>query len=744
MLQKKLIISAVLIIAVSFAGFLIGFLYQPETKVKFSLQIYSENEMPGIEIALNNKQIAAIDSSGFFQYNIEVKTNEPLDFSFQKPGFIVIPNKKSYLANSAQPNNEVHLKTYFTGHPKLKINVKDWRGKIVSQANIIINKQTIKKKSDYNGNIEISLKDKPVGSVLEIDVNKGTMFVLKGNDPVNLVEQQENYIRNIVLYERPQNWLEFSITDGNNPVKGVSVYRDGKKTQVKFNGTFYTDWVHEINKVYQYKFTAPGYKTKSVRFSPSDKGKNHIQGDIVLEALRYSLRVIDKTGLEKRMNDISIFDRRGREIGQTDPNGIVTNLSFWHLNRSFNLMFERLPDFPRQTFKFTVRQNGETLIAKLKPKSFKRLVKLCWEKGQPIKNALVQMKGSGGLTLQERPNSKGIVTFEDPRIKPNRDYCFILKTEYGDKEIEDTPTEFQLKNNAPLKIKFERYGVLHISIEGESGKIEIRDLQGKLLHAGQDQLNQRLIFGKYKIKCIGKKITKEEIVDFYQKDKPFVCDLTDPCDLLAQKIDEKPDYLSTTKGKDELEDLYFIIDNKINQKRVKLSGCEAKMLRRYADIKYNEKEYFTAEGAYQLIISFVKGEDKRAVNYQRLGRSKLYYALTNRNIEITKKRELVDQSLEAFENADIKIATSVRRDQKREFKTNLSFNRAEALTMKYELEKMSSSAGNLVIYKKEAENAWEEFLFQYNKCETALQSKLSKYKSIAEIRINELKYDISG
>ena len=234
--HKKLIISALIIIIISFIGFLIGFLYKTERMVHLQIKINSEGQVPGISVLLDGSEVGVTDSLGYLMFEHEKKENTTFMLTFRKPGFKILPETKRIIAKSNIPELNYTLKVYPKVPPKLTIETKDWRGRPVPGAEILINNIPMSVKTDKRGLLRISLKDLPVGSLISLNARKNKMTVREGNEDIIIDGKKTDYHRTIILFQAPENWFEFYITDGQKPIKGVKIIRDGRIRHPQFNG----------------------------------------------------------------------------------------------------------------------------------------------------------------------------------------------------------------------------------------------------------------------------------------------------------------------------------------------------------------------------------------------------------------------------------------------------------------------------------------------------------------------------
>ena len=736
--QKKLIISAIIIVAISFIGFLIGFLYKGEQVAHLRIQINAQGNVPGISVKLNDAEIGITDSTGTLTFEREFKENATFTLSFEKEGFNILPSSKKVIARSDAPDLNYTLKAYPSIPPELVIETRDWRGRIVPDAEILLNGKPLPKKTNRKGLILITLNDLPVGTLITLDARKDKMSVREGNEDVLIDGLTSRFQRKIVLFQAPENWFEFHITDGNNPIRGVKIIRDGKVRNARFNGKFYKDWVYDLNQQYAFTFRKTGYMELKRKFEPNKKGKNAY--DIILEPLRFSVRVKDKTGLSKDMDNVIIYDRRNRELARTDADGLATNIPFPALNRNFTLKFVKEPDFPSQKITLKITRNNATQTVYIEPKSHERYIKLTWENGEPIKDAVVLYRGMepGFETLRGRPNKNGLVVLKGYQLRPNREYMVTLKTAYGTIEEPDAPTEYMLANKIKLELTFKREGQLTIRLINGGGRITLKNSLGKVVAEGQDEISKQLLYGEYTITAQNSTLTKKEHISFYQASETFTINMTDPCELLSQKVESNPEFLATSAGQDKMDNLLDIIDEKENSGTA-LSSCEENMLMRYADMQFKNKEYFDAIEAYKMILKGVKGAKRKAINFQRLGQANLYEAMTNNSLGLADKQDRVMAALQLFEEARLKVPTSVNQKERRKFNTILAYNVAMASNYNYEINKMNyASDSELNRFRKMALDAWDDFKFQYSRCNNKLQQELANLKTDADRQIEEL------
>lgn len=732
---KKIIISALIVIAGGFIGLLTGLFIKFEAEYRFKVDFNVQNQIPGVEIFLNGQSIGIIDSSGYKEFTQIVKQNSSLEFSAQKDGCVVYPQKKSFYVTNQSENNHIDFKVYPGRAPKLSAKIVDWRGEIVANAQLFINEKPLKIKSDQYGKAVIPLNGFMLGDSLKLDAKYGKMFVLKGNDDIIISEKQQKYTRKIVLFKRPENWIEFSITSNGRPVKKAHIFRDGKKINLTKQKNKYLDWLHDINKAYRYKISAIGYETKRVDITPTLKGRNEM--NIALEKLEFNLRVKDKSGLNSNMEGVVIYNNRRREIARTNAMGMAVNLPFYSLTNKQTFYFEKKPDFRMQKIALEISKNKELKTVYINPISYKRYVSVVFENGEPATNTILTLKGIQGFIQEVKLNRKGIAVFSDPKIKPNADYTIVVKTEYGDKEVIDSPTEYELNKKMPKKIIFKRQGTLRVKLTGGTGTIEILNSNNKRVAKGVNSLQHTLTYDNYILKVAGSSSKQRRDISFFEENREIIIDLTDPCEKFMMKQKNSSSYLSTAKGRDELEEVYNHIDDKIENGEKNLTDCESQVIRMYADQNYNNKNYYVSIGAYKRLLENVNGADRKAVNVHRYGRSNLYYA-NSATIPNQEKAEYVDKALDSFKKAETKIVQSINKKFRRKFTTELYFDIAEALTDKYELARMEQEP-TIDLYKKKAKNSWDSFQFQYSKCDEQLKSNLNNLKRISDIRLQELR-----
>lgn len=735
MLQKKIVISISAIVVVSFLGFLIGFFSDFKGKTSFALEIYSDNNIADIEVLLNGSQIATIDSTGYYKFENTYLPQEQLNFEFNKSGFNIKPSKKSYIVSSTHNKHQLSLKTYAKGKPKLKIKVQDWRNNNVANAMVKLNGEEIGN-TNASGYLSYPLDNYPIGSQIEIDAQKGNMYPIKGDDPIHYMGEKNEYVRNIEIYQRPDNVLKFKITDGKDPLRNVKIYSNGRAVRRNFNGEVYKHYVHDINRKYTYVFNAPGYIKKRETFTPSEKVNEF--GEIVLTPIHFSVRVSDATDLTDDMSNVKIYDSNGRKIGETNFDGIARELPAKSLKQKFKLGFERSPKFPRQYKYVTITTNGQTKHIEIEPKQYTRYLKLSWENGEGITNATVHMEGEG-VNLREKPDNNGQVVFRDPGIEPDREYKVTITTAYRDTMIYDTPTKFQLDQKRPRTLQIIRRGNLTINITDEDGTIELFDTQGNLLKEGKNKVTYYTEFGRYKVRCIGT-VKKERVIRFNENNKRFSFNTRSDCDVLTDKINKDPNYLKSSEGNREIEQLYINISEK-QAMGIELSECEANMLGRYADIKYGEEDYFDAAKAYESLVQQVEGEKLEANNHLRIGRSYLLHVDNTIGLEEEKRIEFINKSIEHFKKADQYKHSSISSTEMRRFKSELSYYRAEAMTRQYKIIRQLDPS-QARSHKQNALNAWEDFLFQFDKCNYSLQQEFASEKKTAEKRITAIEGDI--
>ena len=187
-----------------------------------------------------------------------------------------------------------------------------------------------------------------------------------------------------------------------------------------------------------------------------------------------------------------------------------------------------------------------------------------------------------------------------------------------------------------------------------------------------------------------------------------------------------------------MDNLLDIIDEKENSDTA-LSSCEENMLMRYADMQFKNKEYFDAIEAYKMILKGVKSAKRKAINFQRLGQANLYEAMTNNSLGLADKQDRVMAALQLFEEARLKVPTSVNQKERRKFNTILAYNVAMASNYNYEINKMNyASDSELNRFRKMALDAWDDFKFQYSRCNNKLQQELANLKTDADRQIEEL------
>ena len=330
---KKIIISAFIVIAGAFIGFISGLFIKFEAEYNFKIDFMVKNRISGVEIYMNELLISKVDSSGYFEFSHRVKRNSELTFTFKKANCMIYPRSKSFLVTNHSKENHIILDVFPAIPPKLVVQTKDWRGNTLNGAQISINNKPVKIRTSGNGRAVIPLNGFRVGEVLQLDANYQKMYALRGNDKLIVSEDSSKYKRNIVLYKRPENWIEFSVTSNNSPVKNIRFIRDGRSIALKYRNNKYFDWLHEINKTYAYTLNAGGYETKKIKVTPTKKGRNKIS--LSLEKLSFNLRLKDKSNLNSNMENIIIY-KNNRKIGQTNSMGMAVNLPISSLNRANN------------------------------------------------------------------------------------------------------------------------------------------------------------------------------------------------------------------------------------------------------------------------------------------------------------------------------------------------------------------------------------------------------------------------